>query len=127
MLRSLPLLSGLLAASLLLTLPLLGVGRPGALLGVEIADFVAAHFGLAGLVALVTLRLRWPEALAGASGHPGRLLDAELTVACGEGALRLLEVQKSGKAPVEGAAFLRGARLAAGTLLPDAPETGPDA
>ena len=61
---------GLLAASLLLTLPLLAVGRPGALLGVEIGDFVGVHFGLAGLVALVTLRLRWPEALAGAFERP---------------------------------------------------------
>jgi len=58
------------------------------------------------------------EALEGSSGPPGTLLDPAMTVACGEGALRLLEVQKAGKATVEGAAFLRGARLAAGTVLP---------
>jgi len=54
----------------------------------------------------------------GQPGQPGQLLDAAMTVACGVGALRLLEVQKPGKAPVEGAAFLRGARLAAGAVLP---------
>ncbi|MBB6252430.1 methionyl-tRNA formyltransferase [Nitrospirillum iridis] len=43
-----------------------------------------------------------------ASAAPGTLLDAHLTVACGEGALRLITVQRPGKGPVEGAAFLRG-------------------
>ncbi len=62
------------------------------------------------------------EAVEGNSGAPGQLLDETLTIACGEGALRLLEVQKPGKASVEGAAFLRGARLAAGTVLPSGAE-----
>jgi methionyl-tRNA formyltransferase len=57
-----------------------------------------------------------------ASGAPGTLLDDRLTVACGEGALRLVEVQKAGKASVEGAAFLRGARLAVGAVLPSGAE-----
>ncbi|ASG19705.1 methionyl-tRNA formyltransferase [Nitrospirillum viridazoti] len=47
------------------------------------------------------------EPVAG-TGAPGTLLDANLTVACGEGALRLTTVQRPGKGPVEGAAFLRG-------------------
>jgi methionyl-tRNA formyltransferase len=47
------------------------------------------------------------EPVAG-SGAPSTLLDAGLTVACGEGALRLITVQRPGKGPVEGAAFLRG-------------------
>ncbi|TWB47589.1 methionyl-tRNA formyltransferase [Nitrospirillum viridazoti] len=47
------------------------------------------------------------EPVAGAA-TPGTLLDASLTVACGEGALRLTTVQRPGKGPVEGAAFLRG-------------------
>jgi len=69
------------------------------------------------------LKVLRAEALAEASGESGRLLDAAMTVACGAGALRLLEVQKPGKAPVEGAAFLRGARLAVGTVLPPGAET----
>ncbi len=40
--------------------------------------------------------------------EPGTLLDEELRVACGTGALRLLTVQRPGKGPVDGAAFLRG-------------------
>jgi len=42
------------------------------------------------------------------SGAPGTLLAADLTLACGSGALRLDRVQRPGKAPVAGDAFLRG-------------------
>lgn len=42
------------------------------------------------------------------SGAPGTLLDTAPTLACGEGALRLIRVQRPGKGPVDGAAFLRG-------------------
>lgn len=48
---------------------------------------------------------------------PGTVLDDRLTVACGAGALRLLEVQRAGKAPLDAAAFLRGFNLARGTRL----------
>ena len=50
-------------------------------------------------------------------GMPGCVLDDCLTIACGEGAIRLLEVQRPGKAPMPAADFLRGARIAKGTLL----------
>jgi methionyl-tRNA formyltransferase len=55
--------------------------------------------------------------LADGSGAPGTLLDDRLTVACGEGALRLGRVQRAGRPPTDGAAFLRGARLAPGAVL----------
>ncbi|MET0745996.1 MAG: methionyl-tRNA formyltransferase [Microvirga sp.] len=55
---------------------------------------------------------------ATASGPPGLLIDAEGTIACGDGALRLVEVQRAGRAPTGAAEFLRGARLAAGSRLP---------
>ena len=48
---------------------------------------------------------------------PGKLLDDRLTIACGAGALRLVTVQRPGKAPLEAAAFLRGFKLAPGTVL----------
>ncbi|MFV3130777.1 methionyl-tRNA formyltransferase [Niveispirillum sp. KHB5.9] len=41
-------------------------------------------------------------------GEPGTLLDAGPTLACGDGALRLVRVQRPGKGPVDGGAFLRG-------------------
>ncbi len=48
---------------------------------------------------------------------PGRVVDDRLTVACGSGALRLVRVQRAGKAPAEAEAFLRGHPVAAGTRL----------
>jgi len=48
---------------------------------------------------------------------PGTVLDARLTVACGAGALRLLKVQRAGKAALDAEAFLRGFTLAPGTRL----------
>ena len=51
------------------------------------------------------------------SGRPGEVLDGELTIACGRGALRLLDVQRAGKAPMSAGEFLRGARLPRGTIL----------
>ena len=56
-------------------------------------------------------------ALAEGTGTPGTLLDDALTVACGAGAVRLVEVQRAGKAPMSAEAFLRGTRLAAGARL----------
>jgi methionyl-tRNA formyltransferase len=68
------------------------------------------------------LKVLAAEAVEG-RGAAGKVLDESMTVACGIDALRLLQVQKAGKAPVEGAAFLRGARLAAGAVLPSGSET----
>ena len=56
------------------------------------------------------------EPVAGA-GAPGLLLDDRLTVACGEGALRLALVQRPGGKPMDGAAFLRGHPLAVGSRV----------
>ncbi len=50
-------------------------------------------------------------------GAPGTVLDDELTIACGRDALRLVEVQRAGRAPMSAAEFLRGTRLPRGTLL----------
>ncbi len=56
-------------------------------------------------------------ALGEGSGAPGTLLDAAGTVACGEGALRLVQVQPSGKPAMGADAFLRGRRLGPGARL----------
>lgn len=55
--------------------------------------------------------------LADGRGAPGELLDDRLTVACGEGAVRLVEVQRAGGRAVAAAEFLRGAGLRAGDRL----------
>jgi methionyl-tRNA formyltransferase len=51
-------------------------------------------------------------------GQAGTVLDDALTIACGEGALQLIEVQRAGKAPMKADEFLRGARLVKGAVLP---------
>jgi methionyl-tRNA formyltransferase len=51
---------------------------------------------------------------AAGSGEPGTLLDADAAVACGEGAVRLIQVQRAGKAPLAADEFLRGVRLGLG-------------
>ena len=55
--------------------------------------------------------------LAEGSGEPGELLDDRLTIACGEGALRLTQVQRAGKAALAAEAFLRGFEIKAGARL----------
>lgn len=57
-------------------------------------------------------------AMAEGSGKPGMLLDDRGLVACGDGAVRLLTVQRAGgKGPMGADDFLRGIRLAAGAAL----------
>jgi methionyl-tRNA formyltransferase len=46
--------------------------------------------------------------LADGAGAPGSVLDDHLTIACGEGAIRIVELQRAGKAPMKAAEFLRG-------------------
>ena len=53
-------------------------------------------------------------------GPPGRVLDDGAAIACGEGVLRLLRLQRPGRAAMAAAAFLRGFPLPAGTDLLDA-------
>ena len=56
----------------------------------------------------------WRKKLRGAAGS---VLDGRLTVATGEGALRLLIVQRAGKPAMDAAALLRGRPIPAGTRL----------
>ena len=55
--------------------------------------------------------------VARGSGRPGSTLDDALTVACGDGAVRLLELQRQGKKPMAAADLLRGFAVPAGTQL----------
>lgn len=51
------------------------------------------------------------------AGAPGEVIGPGLTIACGDGAVELLEVQRAGKRACSAAEFLRGFELPAGTLL----------
>jgi methionyl-tRNA formyltransferase len=48
---------------------------------------------------------------------PGTVIDDKLTVACGDGAVRILELQRAGRQPMGAKEFLRGTPLALGTRL----------
>ena len=67
-----------------------------------------------------TLKVHRTQHAAG-GGTPGTVLCADgrrgLTLACGEGALQLTQVQPAGKAAMEGTAFVRGYPIAAGMRL----------
>ncbi len=51
------------------------------------------------------------------NGPAGTTLDDNLTIACGEGAVRLLKVQKAGKGPQPAEVFLLGTKVSAGATL----------
>ncbi len=53
----------------------------------------------------------------GGSGPPGTILDDKLTVACGDGAVQLVELQRAGGKPMPAEEFLRGSAIKAGTQL----------
>ncbi len=58
----------------------------------------------------VRIKLLRCEAACGA-GEPGALLSDDLTIACGDGALRVLQLQRAGKQPMSAEQFLRGTPL----------------
>jgi methionyl-tRNA formyltransferase len=55
--------------------------------------------------------------LAKGSGAPGELLDDRLAVACKQGAIRILELQRAGKGVMKAIEFLRGTALKAGARV----------
>lgn len=57
------------------------------------------------------------SAPAEGAGAPGELVGDGLVVACGEGAVRLTELQRAGGKPLAAEEFLRGAKLGKGDLL----------
>jgi methionyl-tRNA formyltransferase len=60
--------------------------------------------------------------LTSGHGRPGEILDDALAIACGEGAVRILEAQRAGKRAMGTDELLRGLALPRGTILPGATE-----
>ena len=54
---------------------------------------------------------------ADGSGRPGEMLDERLTIACGEGSVRPLLVQRAGRAPMSPQELLRGFAIPVGSIL----------
>ena len=77
-----------------------------------LSPFPGAWFELGG-VRVKALRSTRGEG----SGAPGSVLDDRLTVACGDGAIRLVQVQRAGKQPMQAADFLRGTPVKAGAQV----------
>jgi methionyl-tRNA formyltransferase len=50
-------------------------------------------------------------------GAPGMVLDDKLTIACGNGAVRLTQVQRAGRQPMSADEFLRGTKVEPGLQL----------
>ncbi|GKQ53236.1 methionyl-tRNA formyltransferase [Bradyrhizobium sp. Ce-3] len=75
-----------------------------------LSPFPGAWCELAGEGEPVRLKILRCE-LATGSGQPGDVLDDNLAIACGDGAIRILELQRAGKAPMKAADFLRGTPL----------------
>ncbi len=93
--------------------------RPAAELDCKIrglSPFPGAWFEAPGPRGPVRVKALLSRAEAG-SGAPGEVLDDALLVATGEGAVRLLRLQREGRGPQDAADFLRGLPLPSGTKL----------
>jgi len=75
-----------------------------------LSPFPGAWCELAGEGEPVRLKILRCE-LANGMGAPGGVLDDNLAIACGDGAIRILELQRAGKAPMKASDFLRGTPL----------------
>ena len=96
----------------------LDFGRPAAELGRCIRAFDPFP-GATAMLAGTTLKL-WRAQCAAGSGTPGEVLavgDDGIIVACGNGALRLLELQKPGGKRLPVGDFLRGSAIRPGDRL----------
>ena len=76
-----------------------------------LSPFPGAWFELAGAGRVKVLR----TTKGAGRGKPGEVLDDSLSIACGEGAVRLVELQRAGRQPMSAAEFLRGTPIARGT------------
>jgi methionyl-tRNA formyltransferase len=77
-----------------------------------LSPFPGAWFEVAGVGRVKVLRTTRGDG----GGRPGQVLD-QLTIACGEGAVRLVELQRAGRQPMSAEAFLRGTPVARGSVL----------
>ena len=63
--------------------------------------------------------------VAAGEGPPGALLSEDMRIACGSGAIRILEGQRAGKTVMGGGELIRGAKLAPGAMFGRANEPYP--
>ena len=79
-----------------------------------LSPFPGAWFEMPGEKTPVRVKVL-RSTLAQGSGAPGTVLDDNLTISCGEGAIRIIELQRAGKQPMKADEFLRGTTMPRGT------------
>ena len=103
----------------------------GSLFGLQHAAYGSAFLGLTLLWAVLgavawflldqdgrTFRIKVHQCeLAEGRGKPGEVIDGELTIACGEGAVRLLSLQREGKSAMGSKEFQRGFSVPKGVVV----------
>jgi len=80
-----------------------------------LSPFPGAWFELGGKKPVRVKVLK--SSVAEGRGGPGTALDENLTIACGDGAVRLVTVQKAGKGAMSAEEFLRGTHVSTGMKL----------
>jgi methionyl-tRNA formyltransferase len=93
--------------------------RPAAMVHNQIrglAPFPGAFFETGISDRRIRVKVLQAEPATG-SGVPGTTLDDRLTVACGDGAIRLLDLQPAGKSAMSAGDYLRGRPVPTGTSL----------
>jgi methionyl-tRNA formyltransferase len=78
-----------------------------------LSPFPGAWFEAADIGRVKVLRSTKAEG----AGKPGQILNDRLSVACGDGAVRLVEVQRAGKQPMRAEDFLRGTPIGRDRVL----------
>lgn len=79
-----------------------------------LSPFPGAWFALGEVKSSERIKVLRSAVVAGVSGQPGTVIDATGVIACGSGAIRLVEVQRAGKRSMAMAEFLRGRALGLG-------------
>jgi methionyl-tRNA formyltransferase len=82
-----------------------------------LSPFPGAWFELNGARVKVLRSTKGDEGQITSKAAPGTVLDDRLTIDCGEGAVRLVQVQRAGKQPMQADEFLRGTPVKRGTVV----------
>jgi methionyl-tRNA formyltransferase len=82
-----------------------------------LSPFPGAWFEVPGEDGPVRIKVLMSRVAPDGSGETGQVLDSALRIACGDGAVDLLRVQRAGKAAQSAEEMLRGFPLPPGTVL----------
>jgi methionyl-tRNA formyltransferase len=78
-----------------------------------LSPYPGAWFELSGAGRIKVMRTTKGDGL----GAPGRVLDDKLMIACGQGSVRIVELQRAGGKPMKAGEFLRGSPVGRGSTL----------